>query len=74
MKAILEFNIPEEQEEFEIASNAWKLKSIIVELDNRLRNVLKHEQDSHTVDELNSSKKIRDYLHESLTENNINLY
>lgn len=74
MKAILEFDIPEEQIEFEVAVNAWKYKFTITELDNKLRNILKHESDSYTEEELNSYKKIRDLLHDILTENNVDLY
>ena len=42
MKATLTFNIPEEQEEFDIASNAHKFYSVISEFDNFLRNKIKY--------------------------------
>lgn len=44
MKSILEFNLPEEQEEFETANDGWKYKSVLFDLDNFLRNKLKYEE------------------------------
>jgi len=74
MKGILEFSLPEEQEEFDVANNAWKFKSVITGLDNKLRSILKHEQDSHTPDEHKCYQKIRDLLHELVKDNDVNLY
>lgn len=41
-KAILEFNLPEEQEEFKLASNAIKMSADIHNFYNYLRNKHKH--------------------------------
>ena len=41
MKGILEFSLPEEQEEFDVANNAWKFRAVITGLDNKLRSILK---------------------------------
>ena len=45
-KAILEFNLPEEQTEFETAVAAGKLVSIIANLDEKLRSKIKYEETS----------------------------
>jgi len=42
MKAILEFNLPEEQYDFEMASNAMKLRDLIADLDKSARDWLKY--------------------------------
>ena len=42
MKAILEFNLPEESEEFELARNGAKLSCAISDFQNWLRNQIKH--------------------------------
>lgn len=43
MKAILEFNLPEERDEFEDAANGWKWKDVIWHyLEDYLRPLWKH--------------------------------
>lgn len=42
MKAILEFSLPEEQEEHQTALDAGKWKEMVHEIDNLLRASLKH--------------------------------
>ena len=44
MKAILKFNLPEDQEEFNDATNGYNWKSVIQEFDEWARNILKHEK------------------------------
>jgi hypothetical protein len=43
MKAILEFDLPEEQAEHETALNGNKYKIILAELDNWLRGIAKYQ-------------------------------
>lgn len=42
MKITIEFNIPDEREEFELAVNAGKTQAIIDDLDNYLRGQIKY--------------------------------
>lgn len=42
MKAKLEFDLPEEQNEFNLVTNAGVLASTICYIDNRMRNELKY--------------------------------
>jgi len=44
MKATLEFDLPEEQSEFDLCCDATKLSIVISELNNELRNHLKYEE------------------------------
>lgn len=44
MKAKLQFNLPEEQEEFRIYSNAIKYRSCISDIKNEIRRVIKSSQ------------------------------
>lgn len=62
MKGTLEFNLPEEQEEFEIAQNGGQYASIINDLDNYLRTKTKYGEKNVKV-----YQEIRDYL-TSLTD------
>lgn len=42
MKATLEFDLPEEQDEFETAVNAHKFRGVISDFLNETRSLLKH--------------------------------
>ena len=48
MEAILKFNLPEEQDEFELANNGGKFYTVLWELDQYLRNKVKYPaEDAH---------------------------
>jgi hypothetical protein len=51
-KAILEFQLPEEREEFEIANNGRDYYLALHEIDQHLRSCLKHGHDYKSVEEL----------------------
>ena len=72
MKAILKFNLPEENEEFETASNGWKYKLILWNLDDHLRSKIKHEDLEET--EYDIYSKIREQLWEFVNEENLTLH
>jgi len=50
MTAKLEFDLPDERYEFECAVNAEKWRSVIWELDQKLRSLVKYSVNSETVD------------------------
>ena len=45
MKAILEFNLPEDQEQFNIASKAMDWALLAWDIDQFIRNKIKYDQD-----------------------------
>ena len=49
MKAILEFNLPEDKEEFEVASKAMDWSILAWDIDQFIRNKVKYEQDREGV-------------------------
>lgn len=51
MKATLEFILPEENQEFELATKASKLASVIRDLDYYIRNLRKHGHNLENADE-----------------------
>lgn len=73
MKAILEFNLPEEQTEFENAVDAQKMLSVIWNMNQWLRKQIKYAPDDMSKEELYAYNLCRDELHSLLNENNINL-
>lgn len=46
MKAILEFDLPEERDEHEDALSGWKWRSLVENLDDELRSVVKYDKGS----------------------------
>jgi hypothetical protein len=43
MKAVLEFNLPEERDEFELAQRGGAMSAFIEDLDNELRRITKYD-------------------------------
>jgi len=61
MKAILEFDLPEEQPEFDNAVNGGKWSIVAWELDQHLRSQLKHN-DKLTEKQYDTLQEVRDKL------------
>ena len=73
MKAILEFNLPDDQQDFEMASNAMKFWSVLYELDQDLRAKTKYASDDLPQDKYDAYQEVREKLREFMSENNISL-
>ena len=73
MKAILEFNLPDDDQEYNLANNAINFWNVLWELDQELRANTKYAPDDMTDDDYDAYQKIRDKLHELMTENNVSL-
>jgi hypothetical protein len=71
MKAILEFNLPDDQEDFELATSAIKFWHVLWELDQELRSKTKYAPDDMSDDDYDAYQSIRDKLHELMTDNNV---
>jgi hypothetical protein len=63
MKAILEFNLPEDKEEFDVASRGMDWALLAWDMDQFIRNKIKYEQDSDGVLQL-----VRDKLNFRMEE------
>jgi hypothetical protein len=72
-EAILKFNLPEEQSEFEDTVNAGKYYSVLWDLDQFLRNKTKYATDDVTKEEINACYALRDELWRLLGEHNLDL-
>jgi hypothetical protein len=66
-KAILKFNLPEEKSEFEAASKAMALALTVLDIDQYLRNQIKHNDAPKEVE------AVREELFAILESRNINL-
>lgn len=76
MKAILEFNFNEDNDdrsEFQDAINGTKWKMAMWELDQHLRAETKYAPDTMHEEYYNALQATRDKLHQILNEDNLNL-
>jgi len=73
MKAILEFDLPEDVEEHTTALNGWKWKAVCRTLETLLRDKLKYREDLSEVERATISE-VRDTLNNLLEGQGISLF
>ena len=66
MKAILEFNLPEDTEEYDTASKGMDWALIVWDIDQLLRKKLKYEE--HVRDTRNTLEELRKTLNDMLAD------
>ena len=72
-KGKLIFDLPEEQDKFEQAYNGPKWRSMVQQLDNRLRDELKYNE-LLTIDRREAYEHARQLIQRGLDENNLQLW
>ena len=70
MKAILEFNLPEDEEQFNVASKGVDWALTVWDIDQLLRKKLKYEE--HVRDTRNTLEELRKTLNEMLADRGLN--
>jgi len=70
-RGIIEFNLNEESNDFKLALNAKEIMSVLWELDQELRSRTKYASDTTSEEVIEALISIRDFLRESMSENNI---
>ena len=73
MEAILKFNLPEDQEDFNIALDGSKWALSMFELNQWLRSQIKHPPEGMSDDTYKAFEDARDKLYEILNENQLKL-
>lgn len=71
MKAILEFNLPEDEAEFYCANKGTAMLNVLWEIQQELRKLYKYEELNE--DEYKIVERLRDFLNDSLNDNDVNL-
>ena len=71
MKAILEFNLPEDEHEFYCANKGKDMFVVLWNLQQELRKLYKYEELNE--DEYKIVERLRDFLNDSLNDHEINL-
>lgn len=73
MKAKLEFNLPDDQQDFTVAVNAMNFWHVLWEMDQYLRSNTKYAPDSMSQDKYDAFQEAREKLNELMLENNVSL-
>ena len=73
MKAILEFELPEDRQDFDFATQGSDWWNVCWEMDQWLRGQIKHPAGDMSDDTYEAFKKCREKLHELTYDSNLNL-
>jgi hypothetical protein len=73
MKAILEFNLPEDQTEYQIASDASKMFSALWDMKQYLRNKIKYSSDQMPQESYNTFMQCKEELNDILSHHKLDL-
>jgi CRISPR/Cas system-associated endonuclease Cas3-HD len=73
MKAILEFNLPEDQTEYQMVNDASKMLNVIWDMKQWLRSQTKYAAANMSDDTYKAFEECREKLNELMNENNIEL-
>jgi DNA-binding HxlR family transcriptional regulator len=71
MKAILEFNLPEDNVEYNLANKGQDFHTTLWDMDQWLRSNTKYAPDTMSEDTFDAYQKCREKLHEFMNENNV---
>jgi hypothetical protein len=71
MKATIEFNLPEDKYEYDLANKSSSLLSCLMEFEQEIRKIYKYEDLKKN--QLEIVEKIREKFYEILQDNEINL-
>lgn len=72
MKITMEFNLPEDKDDYDLHNNASNMFCILVELDSFLRSKLKYEELNN--DQYTSFEIARNHLYALLDDKGVKLY
>ena len=73
MKAVLEFNLPEEHNEHQVALDGWKWRVVVWDVADKLRSVLKHDDDL-TPESRACLERLQEHVFGLLGDRNLTLY
>lgn len=73
MKAILEFKLPEDQNEFDYANNGIKLAAIIYDLDQDLKSKITYNSEKESEDVINTYEYVRKTLRKLMVNYSVSI-
>jgi hypothetical protein len=72
MKAVLEFNLPEEEFEFDLASKSFPLLQLVEDLDKELRSFLKYGTTPFNKSSITTPEEMADAVREWIGNETVN--
>ena len=73
MEAILKFQLPEDQAEYDMCNKAYIMHHVIWEMKHWLRSETKYAPDNISDDTINALYKCRDKFNELINDNNLEI-
>lgn len=73
MKMIMEFSLPEEQEQFDVASKADKYRYVLEEVAQALRRAIKYAPSDQSEEVTKAYETMRDHLYAALETEGLDL-
>ena len=74
MKAILEFNLPEEQDDFRLAVDGHKYRNVCWDMEQHFREIMKYNNDKLNDKQLDNVEELRIYFSDLLAGEGIDIY
>ena len=74
MKAKLEFNLPDEKDDFYLASNGYKYRSVCWKMEQHFRELVKYNSLKLSESQMDIVETLRDYFSELLSSEGIDIY
>jgi len=74
MKAIIEFELPEDQDQYEIANNASKMYLALWDIKQLFRSKLKYNPDGLNAEQLEQWESMQDGFYEILNNHDLKLH
>lgn len=73
MKLVVTYDLPDERRDFEMAFHGADFQAVLRDLAHLLRQKIKYESDALSEDELETYRKLREWLFERLREDDLTL-
>jgi len=74
MKAIIKFNLPEDQEDFDMFNQSSSMHNVLWEMSQWLRSQTKYTPDDASEDSIKTYYECQDKLSDLLRENKVDLF
>jgi hypothetical protein len=73
MRAVLEFDLPEDQDEFELSTQEGRWRLVVEELDQWLRDIIKYREADFTPEKMEVFELCRSALHDRVVDGGLSL-
>lgn len=72
MEATLKFNLPEDQNQFDMASHGIDFALVCLDMEQKLRTITKYNSDKYSIAQMEVIEKLKDNFFDIMQEHNVN--